>query len=57
MWIKVTVSGPHGRLVENSVDVSADGQVSETIRKAIEDYRRLYPESEPFEYEISVSKA
>lgn len=57
MWIKVAVSGPHGRLVENADDVSAEGQLAEIVNRAIGDYRRLYPEAEPFEYEIRLSKA
>jgi len=56
VWIKVSVTGPDGRHVETAVDVTEEGEVTEAIGVAIHDYRKLYPEANPFDFAVKVSK-
>lgn len=57
MWIKVTVTGPNGKMTEQACDVQEDKQLEATISAAINDYRRLYPDALPFEFAVKVSPA
>jgi hypothetical protein len=57
MWMKVAVEGPSDRKVEMVEDVRQEGEIGDLISRATGEYRKLYPDAEPFEFALWVGKA
>lgn len=57
MWIKVSVTGADGKMTENAIDAQEEGELAAAIGAVLGDYRKVYPDSEPFDYTVKVSHA
>lgn len=57
MDIKITVSGPNKQSVQDIYVVTEDGELTESVGKAIHLYRVTYPLAEPFDYTLKVEHA
>ncbi|MEE4211275.1 MAG: hypothetical protein V2I43_18655 [Parvularcula sp.] len=57
MEIRVTVTGPNGQHVDDVSLVSEPGDVTNAVGKALDIYRKAYPDSPPFEHTIKVAHA